>query len=231
MLRPLIAMLRPLGLCRLCALPCGSPLCDACAARHLHGETPRCERCARDLPHARAPCGGCLLAPPAISRCVTLADYAPPLDRLVASLKFGAEPAVGRWLGSLLAQAWRAQGVGRPAMVMPVPLSPQRLRQRGYNQAWEIARGFARALHAPARSTLLRRPRDTAPQSSLPLARRAANLHAAFVAPAPLRGLRVVLVDDVMTSGCTLDAAARALLRAGAAEVRAAVAFRTPPPH
>ncbi len=198
---------------------------------HLHRTTPRCPRCARPLRHATTPCGGCLLAPLAVRRCVTLADYAPPLDRLVAGLKFGAEPALGRWLGGLLAQAWRGAGLPRPAMVVPVPLSGQRLRQRGYNQAWEIARGFARVLQAPARAALLHRLRDTAPQSSLPLARRAPNVRGVFMAQAAVRGRRVVLVDDVMTSGCTLDAAARALLRAGAVEVCAAVAFRTPPPH
>lgn len=223
-------LLRPRGLCRLCALPCEAPLCGACATRYLGVAVPRCPRCARPLPRQGAPCGGCLLAPQAMRRCVTLANYAPPLDRLVASLKFGAEPALGRWLGDLLARTWRDAGLARPAMVVPVPLSDPRLRLRGYNQAWEIARGFARALHAPARTDLLRRLRDTEPQSSLPLARRARNLRGAFEASAAVRGRRVVLVDDVMTSGCTLDAAADALLRGGAAEVAVAVALRTPAP-
>ncbi|OIQ86677.1 orotate phosphoribosyltransferase [mine drainage metagenome] len=110
-----------------------------------------------------------------------------------------------------------------------MPLGEGRLRERGYNQAWEIARGLAATLHLRVDAAALERCRDTAAQSTLPRAARAANVRGAFTARIRA-GARVLLVDDVMTSGCTLDAAAAALLRGGAAEVAVAVALRTPPP-
>lgn len=176
------------------------------------------------------PCGACALAPPPFARTLTLGDYAPPLDRVIARLKFGAQPALGSWLGAELAQRWAAARFPLPDGVVAVPLSAGGLRARGYNQAWEIARGFAAALRLNADATVLRRRRDTAPQASLPRAQRAGNVRGAFVASAVARRMRLLLVDDVMTSGCTLQAAADALLRAGAAEVAVAVALRTPAP-
>ncbi len=216
----------PRGLCQLCALPSRAPLCSACEERYLGASAARCPRCA-----ARAPCGACMLAPPPFARTLTLGDYAPPLDRVIARLKFGAQPALGHWLGALLGQRWAAARLPRPDRVVAVPLSDARLRARGYNQAWEIARGLAATLRLHADATLLGRCRDTAAQSSLPRTQRADNVRGAFVVRGRARLARVLLVDDVMTSGCTLQAAAGALLRAGAAEVAVAVALRTPAPE
>ncbi len=219
-----LARLLPRGLCQLCALPSNTPLCAACLAQHFGDAVPRCPRCA-----LRAPCGACVLAPPRFVRALALGDYTPPLDRLIERLKFGAQPRLGRWLGVQLAQRWHAAGLALPHCVVAVPLAPARLRERGYNQAWEIALGFAAALRLRVDAGALQRCRDTAAQSLLPRAARAANVRGAFVAHAR-PGTRMLLVDDVMTSGCTLDAAADALLRGGAAEVAVAVALRTPAP-
>ncbi len=224
----LAAALLPDGRCRLCALPSRAPLCSACQC-----ERParwRCPRCAQPLLVPAAGCGSCALRLPAFAGALAWSDYAPPWDRLVAQIKFGDDPALARWLGRLLGQCLRAErpGWAPPRWVVPVPLGPGRLRGRGYNQAWELARGLARELDWPCDCGLLQRRRDGPAQSTLPLARRAANMRGAFLARPLARGARLLLVDDVMTSGNTAEQAARALLRAGAADVRVAVLLRTP---
>jgi ComF family protein len=224
--------LRPVGLCRLCALRCQAPVCADCVAQYLGDAPARCRRCALALHGGGTLCAACLLEPPPFTVTLALGDYAPPQQRLIHQLKYGGEPMLGRWLGALLARRWQAARLPRPTLVLAVPLSAARLRQRGYNQAWEIARGVARELRVPARAALLRRDVERAPQTGLALARRAANVRGAFSANPEaarrLRGARVLLVDDVMTSGSTVSAAARVLLDAGAAEVTVAVALRTP---
>jgi ComF family protein len=227
-LASLAAALLPAGRCRLCALPSRAPLCSACQC-----ERParwRCPRCALALSTPAAGCGSCALRLPAFAGALAWSDYAPPWDRLAAQIKFGDDPALARWLGMLLGQCLRAErpGWAPPRWVVPVPLSPGRLRRRGYNQAWELARGLARELGWPGDCRLLLRRRDGPAQSTLPLARRATNLRGAFVAPPLARGARLLLVDDVMTSGNTAEQAARVLLRAGAGDVRVAVLLRTP---
>jgi ComF family protein len=116
--------------------------------------------------------------------------------------------------------------------VVPVPLSPQRLAQRGFNQAWEVARRVASALGVPADATALLRPIDTAHQADLPREQRAVNLRGAFMvatgARAALQGRRIALVDDVMTTGATAREATAALLRGGAASVQVWTLTRTP---
>jgi ComF family protein len=113
-------------------------------------------------------------------------------------------------------------------VVAPVPLARKRLAERGYNQAWEIARPLARALCVPADVALVRRTANTAPQSRLDLDARRHNVGAAFAVAKPVRGLNVAIVDDVMTSGATLEALARTLKAAGARRVTNFVALRTP---
>ena len=224
------ALLLPDARCRLCALPSRAPLCAACQCAYSAAAVRRCARCAIALPVHAACCAACACRPPAFVRAVAWADYAPPLDRLALGIKFGGDAALAAWLGTLLALRVRETAPATPALVLPVPLAASRLRQRGYNQAWELARGVARSLGWPSDCGLLSRPREGQAQSTLPLSRRAANVRSAFHARALPRGTRVLLVDDVMTSGSTAEHAARALLRAGAAEVALAVLLRTPAP-
>lgn len=165
-------------------------------------------------------------------------DYAFPWDQLLLGLKFGDRLDAASLLALRLSRALVAEGVmtGEPPdLILPVPLSAERLRERGYNQAHEIARRLVlppRSSASERQSRLcartLLRLRHTEQQAQLPLAARRRNLHGAFAVVKPVHGLRIALVDDVMTSGATLREAALALRRAGAADVQAWVVARTP---
>jgi ComF family protein len=159
-----------------------------------------------------------------------LADYRPPLERLALGLKFHARLAVAREFGKRLARlAEDHESSARPPdIVAPMPLAHARLVARGFNQAWEIARPLARALGVAAEPTLLHRVVDTAQQSRLDRDARRHNVATAFRVTRRVRGLHIGLVDDVMTSGATLEAAARSLKAAGARRVTNFVALRTP---
>ena len=151
--------------------------------------------------------------------------YEAPLDRLLPRLKFHDDLAAGPLCAGLMADVLAA--VPRPDVLVPLPLHRARLRSRGFDQTLELARPLARALGLPLRDDLLARARATAPQSRLDAAARRRNLRGAFTArssrPLPAH---VALVDDVMTTGATLHAAADALLRAGVARVDAWVCAR-----
>jgi len=173
--------------------------------------------------------------PPPFQRCVCALDYAFPWDGLITDFKFNARVELARPLASQLLQAVRHASADQSELLLPVPLSRGRLAERGYNQAWEIARHVARSLGAPASASVLERPVETAHQADLPLAQRLLNLRGAFFVHPRRRDAiahrHVALVDDVMTSGATLREAAATLLRAGASRVDAWVLARTPPPQ
>lgn len=133
--------------------------------------------------------------------------------------KFGADLAAGRLLGELWCAALGERPPPAADCLVPVPLAPGRLRERGYNQALELARPLAKQLQLPLRWQSLRRIRATAPQSGLDRKARARNLRGAFAADPALRGQRVLLIDDVMTTGATLAACARSLRRVGVVTV------------
>jgi ComF family protein len=176
----------------------------------------------------------CLRDPPAFERCHGAVDYGFPWDRLVARFKFAGDVALAAPLAHQLCLALEAEAGERPALLVPVPLGPRRLRERGYNQAWELARQLSRRLRVPASPTVLQRFADGEQQAALSLPRRRDNLRGAFIVSATERGAvrhgHVALVDDVMTSGATLREAAATLLHAGARRVDAWVFARTPPP-
>jgi ComF family protein len=177
-------------------------------------------------------CGQCIAAQPAFDAAWCVAGYAAPADAYVIALKFHRRLALATSLASALAERVQAAGVALPDVVVPVPLSSRRLATRGYNQAWEIARPLARRLRVPAAARLLIRSRDTRAQAELSGDERRRNMRRAFEVPCAtaVRGRHIGLVDDVMTSGATLDAAARALKQAGASRVTALVILRTPTP-
>lgn len=203
-------------------------LCDACHAA-LPRQQAACRRCALPLaPGEAGDCGACLRRPPPLQEVHAAFAYQAPLDRLVPRFKFHQDLAAGRLLSQLMAEAFA--GLPPPGALVPVPLHRSRLRSRGYDQALELARPLAQALGIPLGDRLLLRVRPTAPQSTRDAAGRRRNVRAAFaVAPAaaPPPG-HVVLVDDVMTTGATLHAAALALRRAGVARVDAWVCARVP---
>ena len=174
-------------------------------------------------------CGACLQHPPPWARCLCAVDYSWPWRGLVARFKFREQPGWDRQLAWLMRSAtWAEDMLDEADRVLPIPLSRQRLAERGYNQSWLLARRLA-----PDKATvaLLLRIRHTPPQRTLPRSERLVNLKGAFALD-PLRahevrGRKLVLVDDVMTSGASLHAAAQVLLQAGAAQVSALVLART----
>ncbi|GEP30284.1 amidophosphoribosyltransferase [Sulfuriferula plumbiphila] len=210
--------------CLLCGTFSGrAKLCADCAADLPYHPQACCPVCA--LPTLNgAICGHCLKRPPHFGSTRAAYTYAFPLDRLVQSLKYRHNLAVV----SLLADTLATQAASHPLpdALIPMPLHPNRLRQRGFNQAHEIARHIARILRLPVLPHAATRIIDTAPQASLPLNERRKNLRGAFVCDHTLQGKRVAIVDDVLTSGSTLDALAGALLKAGALEVQCWVAAR-----
>jgi ComF family protein len=222
-------------------LGCGEPLPAAghalglCArCRGALAPLPRqaCAVCARPLAAHALPedyrCGACRESPPAFDRLLALWSYQPPLDAVVQGLKFRRLDYLGDHLAAALVEGLGGRLAGFDGIV-PVPLHWRRHLTRGYNQAERIARPLAGRLGLPCLPAL-RRHRATPPQSLLGKADRLSNLHRAFRVSRPerIRGLRILLVDDVATTGATLDAAASALERAGAAAVTALVAGRTP---
>jgi ComF family protein len=204
-------------------------LCAACE-RDLPrlGTEGLCPRCALAAPGG-AVCGACLAAPPQFDATVAALAYRFPADVLIQALKFRGGLAIAALLGRVLAS--RVSGAARPDVLLPVPLSTARVRERGYNQSMEIARVVARAAGLPLRPSLCERNRDTAAQIELPPADRVRNVRGAFHCPRPIEGLAVAVVDDVMTTGATLDELARTLKRAGASRVVNWVAARTFPPQ
>lgn len=193
-------------------------LCTGCRA-DLPWIAAVCRRCARPLPPGPPVCGPCLRRPPPQAATVAPLRYAFPADQLLLKLKFADSLPPGRVLGELLG-AYLLERGATADVVMPVPLHPRRQRERGYNQALELARPVARALDIPLLTRACRRTHYTPAQSTLTAAERRRNLRRAFVADAArVEGLTVALVDDVYTTGSTIAAAARALHAAGAARV------------
>jgi len=154
--------------------------------------------------------------------------YRFPVDRLVRRFKFAGDLAVGRWLGEALAVA--ASGASRPALVVVPPSTRERLRSRGFNPALEIAKAAARVLDIECARDAVIRVRETQPQPGLGRGERRRNLEGAFACARDLAGVHVAIVDDVMTTGATVDAVTAVLRGAGASRVSAWVAARTPFP-
>jgi len=161
-------------------------------------------------------CGRCQRQPPPFERTLALFRYEDPIRGLIQDLKYSGQLYLARLFGDLLAARLEALPA-HPDRIIPMPLHPGRLRERGFNQSLEIARPVARRLGVPLDYDSLRRIRATTPQSALPLDQRGRNVRGAFQTSARLAGERVALVDDVMTSGHTAAAAARALHKMGAA--------------
>jgi ComF family protein len=217
--------------CLLCGAPGhnGLDLCQGCAT-----ELPRnrhcCARCALPLAMPAALCGECQRRPPAWDAAWSPFRYAWPLDRLESRYKFGRDLAAGHVLGRL----WQREPLppALPDLILPVPLHRSRLRQRGYNQALELARPLAKAMGIAMRHDLLQRQRATAAQTELDAVTRRRNVRGAFsVQPGVTLPPHVALLDDVMTTGATLAECARVLKRAGARRVDVWALARAPSPR
>lgn len=202
-------------------------LCNACDADLPRLERALCPRCALPSPTAEV-CGRCLAEPPSFDATIAALQYAFPVDVLVQSLKFRGELALAGLLGRLLAE--RIRGTGAVQYVLPVPLANGRLRERGYNQSLEIARFVAQGAHAALTPGLCERTSETAAQTGLSWPERAKNVRGAFHASRALDGASIAVLDDVMTTGATLEEIAAELKRSGAARVVNWVVARTFPP-
>ena len=227
-LRPLIFSAFVSG--RDCLL-CGADSRDAMMCVRCDGSLPtlamHCARCAVPLAHAGV-CARCLGAPPAFDAASARFEYRFPVDRLVHRFKYAGDLAIGKWLSLELAVAVRAQPL--PDLLVPVPVTSKRLRERGFNQAAQIARVLSSELAIPVAVRGLDRVRDTPAQSALGRRARRANLRDAFRCARRMPP-HVALVDDVITTGATAQAASRALKRAGASRVDVWAIARTPDPR
>jgi len=214
--------------CTVCHAWPSQVVCNACVARFAQ-PVPRCATCALPVPAGVQQCGTCLKEPPPLDACLAAVAYDWPWADCVTQFKFGAQPG---WAGALAtvmrSTPWVEPALEQADLVLPMPLARERLAERGYNQALLLARHLA---PDKTDATLLLRTRHTAAQSELTRAERLRNVQGAFaVEPLrahELRGRRVVLADDVMTTGASLKAAALALRQAGAAHITALVFART----
>lgn len=212
--------------CHVCGLASGDRLiCAACEAGLPHLAGPLCPVCALPVPE-NAICGACQASPPNFDATTAAFRYAFPVEHVVQELKYRHRLPLAGWLADALASRIPS---GRVDWLMPLPLSAQRMKERGFNQAQEIARPLARQLGLPLVSDACVRVRDCAPQANLPWKARQANIRHAFECRIDLTGRTVAVVDDVMTTGATLNEFARVLKQHGAARVENWVAARTLP--
>lgn len=223
--------------CALCGACGNDVLCAGCQTQFFGTPQHRCRRCAIGLPaRTDALCGHCLSAPPAFDATIVAADYAAPVDQLVLALKFGHRLALAPLFARLLRDSLLHTGDPTPALpevLIAVPLGPQRLAQRGFNQALEIARPLSRMLGIALDPTMARRLRDTRAQSTLHPKQRQQNIRNAFTVESTaidrIAGRHIGIIDDVITTGGTVGELAAALKRFGAVRVTNLVFARTPP--
>jgi len=218
--------------CVLCgASGCGGlDLCAGCLA-DLPTDSRSCSRCALPLPAEGSPaalCGACQRRPPPFAVCHAAFRYEDPLPALVGGAKFRARLNLLRLLGQCSAITLRERNAQIPELLLPVPLHRSRLRERGYNQAQEVARILGRAFAIPVDARSCVRIRATVPQTGLEQKERRRNLRGAFRVLNPLDGVHVAIVDDVVTTGSTVSELARVLLKSGAGRVDVWAVARTP---
>lgn len=212
-------------LCVICRAPATGTFCVDCA-RLLPANGHACARCAVALPADAGgnDCGECQRSPPAFTAARALFRYRSPVSDLIVQLKYAGRLHLARRLGAHFAATLAIDAA--PDAVLPVPLHRARLRTRGFNQSLEIARPLATRLHVPLLVRGVERTRATRVQAELPRTARAKNVRDAFAVTADLTGLRVAIVDDVMTTGETVRALARAVKQAGAARIEVWVLAR-----
>jgi ComF family protein len=224
---PLIGLIFP-ELCQRCGCAASGGFCAPCRADFVRNER-ACTICGcGPLPAGQR---ACTVHPPQwqLAHIIAPLVYAPPAEDYLHALKYSGERTLGRAFGQLLAEA-AAHRVSHVDAIVSVPLHSRRLVQRGYNQALEIARSTAAALRLPILRAGIARTRETLPQAQLDSRQRRANLACAFTAARSLHGLRLTVIDDVITTGSTVNALAGVLINAGATHVEAWAIARTQPP-
>lgn len=222
--------------CALCGVSGTESLCHDCNTKFFSLHPHRCRQCASPLAFysdQAERCGNCLSSPPAFDATIVASDYSAPIDQLVLALKFGNRLALAPLFARMLRDAILREPVfTMPTLLAAVPLSEKRLSERGFNQALEIAKPLARAIAIPLAPQLIERTRDTLMQAMLPTAERHRNIRHAFALPANainfVRGQHIGVIDDVLTTGETLNEIAATLKRHGAIRVTNLVFARTP---
>jgi ComF family protein len=219
--------------CALCGCDSNTALCGGCRAQFFSHRPHRCKRCAITIATDDAGiCGACLKQPPAFDATIVAVDYAAPVDQLVLGLKFGNRLELAPLFAGMMRDAMLdAPPVALPQQLTAVPLGSQRLVERGFNQALEIAKPLARSLGITLEPRLVSRQRDTHAQAQLHPDERHKNIRNAFLVTGDaidlVRGRHVGVVDDVMTTGDTLNELAATLKRFGAVRVTNFVFART----
>jgi ComF family protein len=175
-----------------------------------------CPQCATPMEYATS-CGQCLLHPPAFDESTALYLYESPIDRLISQMKYHDK----LYLCNFFAEQFynKVKHKSRPEMIIPIPLHPRRLRSRGYNQSWEIAKTLSKKLNIPASHDTLIRVKETKPQATLPLHQRKKNMQRAFSINQKPVAKHIALIDDVVTTGHTANMAAKELRKAGAVHI------------
>ncbi|MEE4377771.1 MAG: ComF family protein [Candidatus Competibacteraceae bacterium] len=203
-------------------------LCAGCAA-DLPLNSPACYCCAIPLAGGtELLCGRCQQQPPHFSQAFVPLLYQPPVDFLIKALKFQGRLTVARLLGDWLSEALADRSNPLPQAIIPVPLHAARMRERGFNQALEIARPIARRLGIPMLPNAVSRIRHTAPQMGLDARTRRSNIHGAFIVSQPIQLQHVAILDDVVTTASTVAEIAKVLRTAGVQEITIWACARTP---
>jgi ComF family protein len=200
--------------------------CAACDSALPYLGAAHCPGCALPTPAGEV-CGQCLKHPPLFARATAVFGYAFPLDKLVQAMKYGEQLALAYAFAEKLVH--RIDKNRLPDYLIPMPLHPAKLRERGFNQSQLLAAKIARELDIELLPDACRRVRNTPPQSALPWKERKKNVRDAFCCDADLAGKRIALVDDVLTTGASLNALAEAVGKCGAVEISAWVVARTLP--
>ena len=217
--------------CAVCdtVLPFGTKgICGECSRRLPFVEEPRCFRCGRTVGNEEEEfCGDCMRRAHAYVRAFPVFEYVPPVSDAMAALKYQGRAEYAEYYGGLLADRFRETWQELvPDALVPVPVHPNRLRKRGYNQAERLAAAMSAKTGIPVREDLLIRATDTRAQKKLSREDRTLNLRSAFQPGTATSPPCVVLVDDIYTTGATVDACAEVLLRSGAERVYVAVVCR-----
>ena len=220
------------GCCLLCGKLSGTQqdLCPACRSKLPFNEH-HCSTCAQPLPSsipAGSICGRCQTNPPTYDHCFAPFRYQNELTNLHHNFKFHHKLAAGRLMAELMCEQLAAPLIQRPQLLLPVPLHAKRLRERGFNQAQELARILSAQLSIPVDSHSLSRRCNTRAQSSLPKKERQKNIRNAFALTAKIGSPHVAIIDDVMTTGLTVNEISRSLRASGVSEIEIWVFARTP---
>ncbi len=207
--------------CILCDAFSNQNLCHDCLKSLPRIPANHCPTCSKYTPFSQdQKCGACLFMPPAFTTTVAAFNYAFPIDALIHTLKYKMQLAIAPILAELLIDKLRSQASTEPPdLIVPMPLHSKRLQERGFNQALEISRYVARKMNITLSSHSCKRIKNTPPQIGLPWKARKKNVQNAFRCMADLSGKHVAVIDDVMTTGASLNALAQQLRKQGATKI------------